>query len=82
MLVTPGDGNLDSSVDLCFSPMKFGVDIVDMSKKIQVPQDEKRPVGLPQRRQNPKLSAAYTVCRLQQKGETAVKPNIFHASPC
>ena len=80
--VTPGDGNWDSSVNLCYSPMKFGMDIVHMSKKIQVQQDEKRPVGLSQRRQSPKLSAAYMVCRLQQKGETAVKPNTFHASPC
>ena len=79
---TLGDGNWDSSVNLCYSPMKFGLDIVHMSKKIQVQQDEKRPVGLPQRRQNPNLSATYTVCRLQQKRETAVKSNIFHASPC
>ena len=57
--------------------MKFGMDIVHMSKKIQVQEDEKRPVGLPQIRQNPKLSAAYTVCRPQQKGETEVKPNIL-----
>ena len=52
--------------------MKFGMDIVHMSKTIQVPQDEKRLVGFPKRRQNTKLSVGYTVCRLQQKGEAAV----------
>ena len=70
-------GKIDNSVNLCYSRMKFGIEMAHISKKIQVQQDEKRPVGLPRRRQNPKLSAAYTVCRLQQKVETAIKSTSF-----
>ena len=64
--VTSGDGHWDISVNL-YSSMKPDMGIVLMSKKIQKKQNEKRSVGLPQRRQDTKLCTADTVCRLQQK---------------